>query len=54
MPALVDTKTGKVVMNDYHVMSLELETAWSQFHKAGAPDLCAARSMCSTSSCSTM
>ncbi len=39
VPALVDTKTGKVVMNDYHVMSLELETAWSQFHKAGAPDL---------------
>ncbi len=39
VPALVDTHTGKVVMNDYHVMSLELETAWAQFHADGAPDL---------------
>ncbi len=39
VPALVDTRTGAVVTNDYHTLSLELETAWKPFHRAGAPDL---------------
>ncbi|MCI1747062.1 MAG: glutathione S-transferase C-terminal domain-containing protein [Acidipropionibacterium sp.] len=39
VPALVDIRTGAVVTNDYHTLSLELETAWKPFHAAGAPDL---------------
>lgn len=39
VPSLVDTQTGKVVTNDYHVLSLELETAWKPFHGEDAPEL---------------
>lgn len=39
VPALVDVTTGKVVHNDYHRMSNDLEVAWAPFHKEGAPDL---------------
>ncbi len=39
VPALVDVTTKKVVNNDYHNLTLYLETAWKKFHKPGAPDL---------------
>ncbi|SER95138.1 putative glutathione S-transferase [Propionibacterium cyclohexanicum] len=39
VPALVDIDSGKVVTNDYHVLSLELETAWRPFQADTAPDL---------------
>lgn len=38
-PAVIDTETGKVVTNNYHLLSLDLESAWRPFHKEGAPDL---------------
>jgi putative glutathione S-transferase len=38
-PTVIDLKTGKVVTNNYHAISNELETAWKPFHKEGAPDL---------------
>jgi putative glutathione S-transferase len=38
-PTVIDTKTGLVVSNNYHLLSIEWETAWVPFHKAGAPDL---------------
>ncbi|MFT8318013.1 MAG: glutathione S-transferase C-terminal domain-containing protein [Sporolactobacillus sp.] len=39
VPALVDIKTGKVVNNDFHHLTLDLEVSWGKFKKAGAPDL---------------
>ena len=38
-PTVVDLETGKVVTNNYHLISIDLETAWKPFHKEGAPDL---------------
>lgn len=38
-PTVVDLHTGKVVTNNYHLLSLDWETAWKQYHKEGAPDL---------------
>lgn len=38
-PTVVDLETGKVVTNNYHLISIDLETAWRPFHKVGAPDL---------------
>lgn len=38
-PTVVDLKTGKVVTNNYHILSNDLETAWAPFHKENAPDL---------------
>ncbi|MEJ5921161.1 glutathione S-transferase C-terminal domain-containing protein [Bifidobacterium thermophilum] len=38
-PTVVDLSTGKVVTNNYHILSNDLETAWAPFHKEGAPDL---------------
>ena len=38
-PTVVDLETGKVVTNNYHLISIDLETAWKLFHKEGAPDL---------------
>ncbi|MDR0627666.1 MAG: hypothetical protein LBG11_10515 [Bifidobacteriaceae bacterium] len=38
-PTVIDTKTGLVVSNNYHLLSYEWETAWSAYHKPGAPDL---------------
>ena len=35
----MDLETGKVVTNNYHLISIDLETAWKLFHKEGAPDL---------------
>ena len=38
-PSVIDTVTGRVVTNNYHLLSADLETAWKPFHKVGAPDL---------------
>ncbi|MCH4160357.1 MAG: hypothetical protein LKF41_05930 [Bifidobacterium sp.] len=38
-PTVIDLRTGKVVTNNYHVISNELESAWKPLHKQGAPDL---------------
>lgn len=39
VPTVVDLSTGRVVTNDYHTLSIDLETAWRPFHRPGAPDL---------------
>jgi glutathionyl-hydroquinone reductase len=39
VPAMVDVPTGKVVTNDYPVLTLDLSTEWRDHHRAGAPDL---------------
>ncbi|MFT8211427.1 MAG: hypothetical protein ACMZI0_14255 [Symbiopectobacterium sp.] len=39
VPTLVDLETGKVVNNDYHTLPYDLETAWTPFHSATAPNL---------------
>jgi putative glutathione S-transferase len=39
VPAIVEVSTGKVVTNDFAQMTLDLSTQWSDFHRAGAPDL---------------
>ncbi|MDR1430757.1 MAG: glutathione S-transferase [Propionibacteriaceae bacterium] len=38
-PTVIDTKTGLVVTNNYHLLSYEWETVWKPYHKQGAPDL---------------
>jgi putative glutathione S-transferase len=38
-PTVIDTKTGLVVTNNYHLLSYEWETAWTPFHRADAPEL---------------
>ncbi len=38
-PTVLDTRTGLVVTNNYHLLSLDFETAWQPFHAADAPDL---------------
>jgi len=38
-PTVIDSVTGTVVTNNYHPLSLDWETAWAPFHRAGAPDL---------------
>lgn len=39
VPAVVDTRTGLVVTNDYPQLSLDLSTEWRGFHAPGAPVL---------------
>ncbi|MEH0972743.1 glutathione S-transferase C-terminal domain-containing protein [Micromonospora sp. CPCC 205546] len=39
VPALVDTRTGRVVTNDYPQLTLDLSTQWRGLHRPGAPDL---------------
>lgn len=39
VPVIVDLTSGKVVNNDHFHLTLQLETSWQRFHKAGAPDL---------------
>lgn len=39
VPTVVDLTTRKVVNNNYFRLTNDLETAWSAFHKEGAPDL---------------
>ncbi len=39
VPAIVDIATGEVVTNDFHQLTLDLETEWTAHFRAGAPDL---------------
>lgn len=39
VPIIVDTATGRIVSNDYHVLGLELARSWRPLHAPGAPDL---------------
>jgi putative glutathione S-transferase len=39
VPALYDTRTGRVVSNDYPQISLDLSTEWAAHHAPGAPEL---------------
>lgn len=39
VPALVDVKTGKVVNNDYHWLTIYFEREFKPFHKKDAPEL---------------
>ncbi|WP_116116382.1 glutathione S-transferase family protein [Austwickia chelonae] len=39
VPALVDTRTGAVVTNDYAQMTLDMGSQWRSYHREGAPDL---------------
>jgi putative glutathione S-transferase len=39
VPTVADVSTGLVVTNDYHTLSIDLETAWKAHHRPGAPDL---------------
>jgi glutathionyl-hydroquinone reductase len=39
VPAIVDTRTGQLVSNDFSQITLDLETEWTRFHRDGAPDL---------------
>ncbi|GAB2487517.1 glutathione S-transferase C-terminal domain-containing protein [Luteococcus sediminum] len=39
VPAIVDTTTGAVVTNDFAQITLDFSTQWSDFHRAGAPEL---------------
>ncbi|MDY3679658.1 MAG: hypothetical protein SO046_10680 [Actinomyces urogenitalis] len=39
VPTVYDLKEGRVVSNDYHLLTYQWETAWKPLHKDGAPDL---------------
>jgi putative glutathione S-transferase len=39
VPCLWDTKTGRLVTNDYPQLTLDFSTEWRAFHRPGAPDL---------------
>jgi putative glutathione S-transferase len=39
VPALVDTPTRALITNDYSQMTLDFSLEWTEFHRAGAPDL---------------
>lgn len=39
VPALIDTKTGKVVNNDYNWLTNYMEVQFRPWHKVGAPEL---------------
>ena len=39
VPAVIDTRTGLVVTNDYPQLNLDLSTEWTAYHREGAPDL---------------
>lgn len=38
-PTVIDSLTGKVVSNDYHVLPQDWEIAWRAYHSPEAPDL---------------
>ncbi|MDR1448907.1 MAG: glutathione S-transferase [Propionibacteriaceae bacterium] len=38
-PTVIDSRTGRVVSNNYHLLPHDWETAWAPFHALGAPDL---------------
>ncbi len=39
VPAIADVPTGRVVTNDLHQITLDLETEWTELQRPGAPDL---------------
>jgi len=39
VPAIVDTRDGAVVTNDYPQITLDLSTEWTEHHREGAPAL---------------
>lgn len=39
VPALIDTRTGHVVSNDFPQLTLDFSTQWGAWHRPGAPDL---------------
>jgi glutathionyl-hydroquinone reductase len=39
VPALWDTRTRRLVSNDYPWLTLDFETRWTALHRPGAPDL---------------
>jgi putative glutathione S-transferase len=39
VPAIVDIPTGQVVTNDFHQITLDLNTEWREHVRPGAPDL---------------
>ncbi|TML26840.1 MAG: glutathione S-transferase family protein [Actinobacteria bacterium] len=39
VPSIVDTRTGRVVTNDYPQITLDFATEWADYHRPGAPDL---------------
>ncbi|MBW8173543.1 glutathione S-transferase C-terminal domain-containing protein [Ornithinimicrobium sp. Arc0846-15] len=39
VPAIVDVRNGQVVTNDFKQMTEDFATQWTDFHRAGAPDL---------------
>jgi glutathionyl-hydroquinone reductase len=39
VPAVIDTRSGLVVTNDYPQLNLDLSTQWRAHHRRGAPDL---------------
>jgi putative glutathione S-transferase len=39
VPAVVDVPSGRLVTNDYHRITLDLQTEWTGYHRPGAPDL---------------
>ena len=39
MPALVEVASGKVVTNNFPVMTIDLSTQWRKHHRDGAPEL---------------
>jgi putative glutathione S-transferase len=38
-PTVIDSTTGLVVTNNYHVLTIDWETVWQPYHQQGAPDL---------------
>lgn len=38
-PTVIDTHTGFVVSNNYHILPYDWEVAWKEFHAPGAPNL---------------
>lgn len=39
VPAIVDTRDGGVITNNFHQITLDMETEWREFQREGAPDL---------------
>lgn len=39
VPAVVEIASGKVVTNNFQMLTLDFSTQWCEFHRPGAPDL---------------
>ena len=39
VPAVVDVRTGEVVTADFRHITFDMENAWADYHRQGAPDL---------------